>query len=167
MDSRNSPQIKSALPFTVSIVDWAECGGALSQVRFEVFVREQGVPPEIELDVNDANPTYCVHAAALDDEHQTIATGRLLLDSKLARVGGIGHIGRIGRMAVVKRWRGNGVGVALLECLTNEAKRRGYGEVMLYAQTHATAFYFKRGFLSHGGEFVEAGMPHQEMRRKL
>jgi predicted GNAT family N-acyltransferase len=157
-NTQNSPQVKAQSPFNVSIVDWIECGSALSQVRYAVFVREQGVPAEVELDENDANPAHCIHAAAFDADNQVIATGRLVFGGELVR---------IGRMAVLKSWRGNGVGVALLECLAAEAKRRGHRELMLHAQTHATAFYFKHGFLSHGGEFLEASIPHQEMRRAL
>jgi predicted GNAT family N-acyltransferase len=150
--------IRETAPFNVCLVDWAEQGSALSQIRFTVFVREQGVPPEIELDASDADPAHCIHAAAYSEQGQIVATGRLVLD---------GPIPRIGRMAVLKSWRGNGLGMAVLECLASEAKRRGYKEVYLHAQTHATAFYFKRGFVSHGQEFVEAGIPHLEMRRAL
>ena len=55
----------------------------------------------------------------------------------------------------------------MLNALCEEARRRGYEEVMLNAQTHATPFYFKHGFLSHGPEFAEAGIPHQEMRKQI
>lgn len=144
--------------FTVSLVGWNQLGEALSQIRFTVFVREQGVPPEFELDALDADAARCVHAAAIDEGGVVIATARLLLDPPIAR---------IGRMAVLKAWRGRGVGAALLEALCVEAKRRGFDEVVLHSQTHATPFYFKHGFLSHGSEFAEAAIPHLEMRRKL
>lgn len=148
----------SVSTFSVSLVDWQQHGEALSQVRFTVFVREQGVPPEIELDTMDANSGRCVHAMATDADGNVIATGRLILDQPIPRVG---------RMAVLKAWRRQGVGTAILEALCDEAARRGYDEVLLHAQTHATAFYFHHGFLSHGPEFAEAGIPHQEMRRRL
>ncbi len=144
--------------FTVSIADWKQQGEALSQVRFAVFVREQGVPPEFELDALDADAQRCLHVAATDDVGAIIGTARLILDPPIPR---------IGRMAVLKAWRGHGVGAAMLEVLCAEAKNRGHGEVMLHSQTHATPFYFKLGFLSHGSEFVEAAIPHLEMRRKL
>ena len=151
----------NANSFTVSMVDWHLVGAALSQVRFTVFVREQGVPPEIELDELDANPEKCLHAAAHDDDGNIIGTGRLILEQST------GHFARIGRMAVLKKWRGAGVGAAMLDALCDEAKRRGYGQATIHAQTHAAPFYFKRGFLSHGSEFAEAGIPHLEMRRAL
>jgi predicted GNAT family N-acyltransferase len=154
----SSPRMDQVSTFTVSLASWQQLGEALSQVRFSVFVREQGVPPEIEMDGLDGDAARCVHAAATDSSNVVIATGRLVLDPPVPR---------IGRMAVLKTWRGNGVGVALLETLCEEARRRGFGEVRLHAQTHAAPFYFKRGFLSHGSEFVEAAIPHLEMRRKL
>lgn len=144
--------------YSVSIANWQQIGAALSQVRFTVFVREQGVPPEIELDELDADLDKCVHAAAHDDDGNVIATARLIVEEPIPR---------IGRMAVLKAWRGTGVGGTLLETLCVEAKNKGFQQVLVHAQTHAAPFYFKRGFLSHGSEFAEAGIPHLEMRRAL
>lgn len=141
--------------FVVEICNWSEEHEALAKVRYVVFVEEQMVPVEIEQDALD--PTS-VHAVARDGGGTVIGTGRLILD---------GALPRIGRMAVLKPWRRGGVGAAILDTLCNEARRRGYREVMLNAQTHATPFYFKHGFLSHGPEFSEAGIPHQEMRKKI
>jgi predicted GNAT family N-acyltransferase len=142
-------------PYTVEICDWSQQQAALAQIRFAVFVEEQKVPPEIELDDLDA---VAIHAMARDAGGKVIGTGRLILQAPIPR---------IGRMAVLKMCRHAGVGAAILELLCQEAKRRGYAEVMLNAQTHATAFYFKYGFLSYGAEFSEAGIPHQEMRKKI
>jgi predicted GNAT family N-acyltransferase len=144
--------------FTVIAADWSRDHETLSQIRFNVFVREQGVPPEIELDAIDADSALVVHAIAYDAESQPIGTGRLILE---------GAAPRIGRMAVLRQWRGSGVGKAILDLLCDEAKSRGYAAVLLHSQTHATPFYYKQGFLSHGDVFTEAGIPHQEMRRAL
>ena len=142
-------------PFTVEICDWSQQRAALAKIRYTVFVEEQKVPPEIERDDMDA---VSVHAIAQDSIGNVIGTGRLILQSPLPR---------IGRMAVIKPWRRAGVGAAILDLLCRDAKRRGYDEVMLNAQTHATPFYFRHGFLSHGPEFAEAGIPHQEMRKRV
>lgn len=142
-------------PFKVEICNWSQQRDALASIRFTVFVDEQKVPPEIELDDMDA---VAVHAMAQDAAGNVVGTGRLILQTPLPR---------IGRMAVLKPWRQAGVGAAILNLLCHEARQRGYAEVMLNAQTHATAFYFKHGFLSHGAEFAEAGIPHQEMRKKI
>ena len=141
--------------FTVEICEWAQQHDALAGIRHAVFVEEQKVPAEIELDDMDA---VSVHAMARDASGNVVGTGRLILQSPLPR---------IGRMAVLKPWRRHGVGAAILELLCAEARRRGYSEVMLNSQTHATPFYFRHGFLSHGAEFAEAGIPHQEMRKKI
>ena len=142
-------------PYTVEICDWSMQHAALASIRYTVFVEEHMVPPEIERDDMDA---VAVHAIARDSSENAIGTGRLILQLPLPR---------IGRMAVLKPWRRAGIGAAILELLCRDAKRRGYSEVMLNAQTHVTAFYFKHGFLSYSPEFTEAGIPHQEMRKKI
>ena len=144
--------------YSISLAEWHVDYAALSQIRFTVFVREQGVPPELELDEADANASLVVHAVARDADGNAIATARMLLDSSAPRVG---------RMAVLRQWRGHGVGKALLDFFCKYAKQHGYQTVRLNSQTHATPFYYKQGFLSHGSEFIEAGIPHLEMRRNL
>ena len=155
-----SPPTDSALlrSFTTQLVSWQCAHQELTEIRMTVFVHEQSVPPEIEIDPLDADAAKVVHVVARDALQRAIATGRLLLDREFPR---------IGRMAVLKPWRGAGVGAAMLELLCEEAKRRGHREVHLNAQSHATAFYYHHGFLSHGVEFVEAGIAHQAMRRAL
>ncbi len=144
--------------FTVALAQWARDQQILSQIRFTVFVREQGVPPELEIDDADADEASVVHVVALDGSGNAVGTGRMLIN---------GRVPRIGRMAVLKAWRGSGVGAAILKFLCEEARRRGYTQATLHSQTHATPFYYKQGFISHGDEFTEAGIPHLEMRRAL
>jgi predicted GNAT family N-acyltransferase len=135
----------------IEILSWENARALAAPIRFAVFVEEQGVPPEIELDDMDA---ACLHAVAFAEE-KPIGTGRLLPD------------GHIGRMAVLKQWRGRGVGSRLLRALVDEARRRGDREVALSAQVHAVAFYRAHGFMEQGGEYLEAGIRHQAMRRPL
>lgn len=138
-------------PLRVIITDWQNHEATLCAIRYAVFVEEQGVPVEIELDEWDAS---VVHALAYDGE-QPVGTGRLLPD------------GRIGRMAVLKEARGQGVGVALLNALLGAAKNAGLVQVTLHAQTHAIGFYQKLGFEAYGDEFDDAGIPHRAMRREI
>ena len=84
-----------------------------------------------------------------------IGTGRLKPDCS------------IGRMAVVKEWRGRGVGAAILDTLLAYAEKEGCGLVRLHAQTHALQFYARRGFKAIGGEFEEAGIPHRVMELRF
>ena len=75
--------------------------------------------------------------------------------------------GCIGRMAVLKPWRGRGLGSAILEALVGAARARGDQEVVLSAQTHALEFYRLHGFEPRGEVYLEAGIEHQEMRCSL
>ncbi len=135
----------------IDLLPWASARAHAAPIRFAVFVEEQGVPRDIELDEMDA---ACVHAVAFEGD-KPIATGRLLPD------------GHIGRLAVLKPWRGRGIGSRILERLIEEARARGDGEVALSAQVHAAGFYRAHGFTEEGGEYMEAGIAHQAMRRAL
>ena len=134
---------------TIRLGDWATLGQDATAIRFEVFVDEQKVPAEIELDDMDA---VCLHAVAYDEAGKAIGTGRLLPD------------GHIGRMAVRQPGRGTGVGGAILTLLMEKARERGDAAVVLNAQTVAAPFYARHGFVQQGEQFEEAGIAHVEMR---
>jgi predicted GNAT family N-acyltransferase len=135
----------------IELMSWEQARAHASPVRFAVFVEEQGVPREIELDEQDP---LSVHAVVYEDG-KPVATGRLLPD------------GHIGRMAVLKEWRGRGLGALVLQRLMDRARERGDREVALSAQAHAVPFYRAQGFIPEGGEYLEAGIRHQAMRRVL
>lgn len=136
----------------VRVGDWPLLGAAARQVRLKVFVEEQGIAPELELDERDAT---AVHAVAFDAAGQPVATGRLLPDA------------HIGRMAVLPDVRGQGVGAAILRALMAIAATRGDAQVRLHAQRSAIGFYAKEGFVAEGEEYMEAGIPHRTMRRQV
>jgi predicted GNAT family N-acyltransferase len=131
---------------------WIDLREEAAPIRYAVFVDEQKVPAEIELDDWDA---LSLHALALDAQGRVLGTGRLLPD------------GHIGRMAVLQSARGQGVGSALLRALLQAARARGDREVVLSAQTHAMPFYEKAGFIAEGDEYDDAGIPHRQMRRRM
>jgi len=133
---------------TIRYGDWSALRADAQTIRLEVFVQEQHVPAELEMDDKDA---VCLHAVAYDAHGTPIATGRLLPD------------GHIGRMAVRKPHRGSGIGGLLLQGLMAQAKARGDQSVVLSAQTHAAPFYLRHGFVKQGDEFFEAGIAHIEM----
>jgi predicted GNAT family N-acyltransferase len=135
----------------IELVSWERARAQASAIRLAVFVEEQGVPREIEMDEIDAQ---CLHALAFEDG-AAVGTGRLLPD------------GHIGRMAILKPWRGRGIGSAILGSLIEAARRRGDREVMLSAQVHAVAFYRAHGFRPEGAVYQEAGIAHQVMIRVL
>lgn len=141
-----------ASALTVRLVDWHAQRTELRAIRSAVFIEEQGVPEELEWDEVDAR---CRHVLAFSPEDAPIGTGRLLPD------------GNIGRMAVLKAWRGRGVGSAILGVLLSLARKEGFDTVRLHAQTHAVGFYAKHGFAVTGDEFMEAGIPHRAMTLRL
>ena len=135
----------------IELMPWESARAQASAIRLAVFVEEQGVPREIEMDEIDAQ---CVHALAFE-EGTAVGTGRLLPD------------GHIGRMAILKPWRGRGIGSAILHRLIEAARRRGDRGVMLSAQVHAVEFYRAHGFETEGEVYEEAGIAHQAMIRAL
>ena len=138
--------------FRVRRVDWREACATLTRIRTTVFVGEQNVPPELEMDGRDGD---CTHALAETAAGEPVGTGRLMPD------------GRIGRMAVLAAWRGRGIGAAMLAALMDEARRQGFRETYLHAQTHARDFYARHGYVVEGDEYLEAGIPHVGMRARL
>jgi len=142
----------AAGPFRVTVADYADAFGDLRAVREAVFVREQRVPVELELDALDPRSR---HVLARDRDGRAIGTARLTPD------------GRIGRMAVLREWRGSGVGSALLHALLRQARADGRDGVALNAQVEAIPFYARHGFVAHGERFMEAGIEHQAMRLRF
>lgn len=138
--------------FHLRLARWPEDMNPIREVRTEVFIEEQDVSQEEEWDGLD---DQCLHVLALDDNDDPVGTARLLPE------------GKIGRMAVLKPWRGKGVGAAMLELLMQEAESRGFAVVRLAAQVHAMPFYEKFGFTAYGEEFMDAGIPHYWMKASL
>lgn len=135
----------------IRLADWDRDREVIRAIRSEVFIGEQDVPPDIEWDGRDGE---CLHVLAETSNRDVIGTGRLHKS------------GKIGRMAVLRPWRGKGVGSALLTRLLEEACQRRIDEVYLHAQSHALDFYRRAGFETEGEEFMEADIPHRLMRRQ-
>ena len=131
---------------------WATESDTISAIRRTVFALEQGVPIEIELDGLDPS---CKHALALLPDGRAVGTARIRED---------GHIGRI---AVLVDWRRRGIGARLVEHMTLWAVARELQSVDLDSQEHAIGFYERLGFAVSGETFVEAGIPHRNMVRRL
>ena len=136
----------------VRVASWENDSGALRAIREMVFIREQGVPPELEWDELDA---ACLHLLAVDPAGNPAGTARL------------SPKGKIGRMAVLKECRGKGMGNMLMQRLLAEAQNMQIQQVALNAQMQAIDFYKKFGFMVAGEEFMEAGIPHVRMVLQL
>ncbi len=138
--------------FMVRDACWQDDAAKLARVRERVFIGEQKVPPDLEWDGLDP---ACAHVLAETSDGDAIATGRL------------SSHGRIGRMAVLREWRGKGVGSAVLDALLIQARNQGFTTIYLHAQMHAQRFYERHGFETVGAPFDEAGIPHIEMIKRL
>jgi len=134
----------------VSKALWSEDSEALVKLRTEVFVDEQQVPSEIEVDGKDAD---CEHVKAVL-HGKFVGTGRLLPS------------GFIGRMCVLRQFRGQGIGTIMLHKLIELARQEKYSQVQLNSQTNAIAFYQNNGFVVDSDEFLEAGIRHRRMTLK-
>ena len=127
----------------------------LRALRLDVFVKEQGVPRELELDALDAT---AIHAVATEGG-AVVATGRLILTAS--------GEAQIGRMAVRQSARRRGIGGQILRLLEAEATNSGVTQVELHAQRYVSAFYRRHGYAEEGDPFVEAGIEHVLMRKTL
>jgi predicted GNAT family N-acyltransferase len=136
----------TSAPCRIGLVNWRDASTQLSAIRRQIFIEEQGVPADLEWDGLDAT---AMHAKATSLTGETIGTARLLPG------------GQIGRMAVLREWRGLGVGTAMLQRLIACAPEKE--RLFLNAQTSAESFYRRNGFEPEGEIFMEAGIPHIRM----
>ena len=120
-------------------------------IRYEVFVDEQNVPEELEIDGLDGEAK---HVLAFVDG-VPIGTGRILID---------GHIGRV---AVLKNYRGLGIGKSIMKDLIKCAQDTNLEKVWLSSQWHAHSFYLDLDFVCVGEIYKEAGIDHIKMHRAL
>lgn len=136
--------------------DWNTLGRDAARLRTAVFVREQGIPADVEADALDASAR---HAVLYNRLGQPVATGRLLQQAP--------GVGRIGRMAVDRSVRGAQWGRVLLAALLEAARARGDTQVQLHAQCSAQGFYERAGFTVAGAPYEEAGLAHVLMTQAL
>jgi predicted GNAT family N-acyltransferase len=129
------------------IMRWEDAKPLAYPIRLAVFIHEQQVPEELELD--DDDPTAW-HAVVFQDG-QAIATGRLLSN------------GKIGRLAVLQQYRAQGVGSHLLQSIVKFGQQQKINQFFLHAQTSAISFYEQLGFKAIGPVFNEAGIDHIKM----
>jgi predicted GNAT family N-acyltransferase len=136
---------------SVNILPWEQAQSQAYPIRLAVFVKEQGVPEELELDEEDPLAWHAI--AKLDG--QAIGTARLQKD------------GKIGRMAVIQAYRRQGVASAMMNVLLKFGRQHGINQFYLHAQIEALPFYERFGFVANGPVFNEAGIAHQIMRKVI
>lgn len=139
---------------SVRVVTRSEERDRAFSIRRSVFQDEQGVPAEEEFDADDER---AVHVLA-EIGGTPAGTGRIVFHLDYAK---------IGRMAVLKEWRRQGVGRALVDELIRIAAAEHTARLVLHAQVQAIPFYAALGFRIVSGEFEEAGIPHRRMERRI
>ncbi|WP_210530046.1 GNAT family N-acetyltransferase [Rubellimicrobium arenae] len=124
------------------------------RLRRTVFIEEQAVPEDLEVDGLDPD---AIHLLAWGDGHP-LGTARLLVK---------GDTGKIGRVCVLPEARGLGLGAALIRAAVEELGALGLARAKLGSQTHAIPFYERLGFVAEGPVYDDAGIPHRDMVRTL
>ena len=119
-------------------------------LRRTVFIEEQAVPEDLEVDGLDPEALHLL--ASFDG--RPVGTARMLLK---------GDTGKIGRVCVLPELRGQGIGQALIRAAVEELRARGLGRAKLGSQVHAIPFYEALGFVAEGPVFDDAGIPHRDM----
>lgn len=119
-------------------------------IRIRVFVQEQRVPAQIELDRDDQRAAHLLATIG----GKAVGTARVVMKHGDAK---------IGRMAVLKSYRRKGIGAALLKRAIALTKRSRTRRVYLNAQLSVIGFYQRTGFRAIGRVFTEAGIPHRKM----
>ena len=137
------------------LVTGAEELKAAFEVRKQVFVEEQGIAEELELDGHDGEALHIV----VQNGERTIGTTRVLFPAP--------GQAKIERMAVLKPYRHQGIGSGIISFLDEELKSRQVEQMVLHAQYPAVNFYKSCGFEESGPPFWEAGIKHIKMARQL
>ena len=127
---------------------------ASCQVRLDVFVAEQGVPAELELDEWDQKAH---HFIALDAD-KVVATLRIILQDDTAK---------LGRLAVLKTFRRQGIATQLMHHAMQFCQQQGIHSITLDSQVSVQDFYTKMGYQTVGDIFADAGIPHITMVQNI
>lgn len=132
----------------IKMVDFTSHYEELKKIRTLVFIEEQNVPKELEWDEFDKDS---LHFIAYYNS-KPVGTARLLTD------------GHIGRMAILKEFRNRKIGKNMLKYVLNVAKAKSMIKIELSAQEHAIGFYIKQGFDVISDVYLDAGIPHYDMK---
>lgn len=125
----------------------------IRKIRDEVFLVEQQISREDEVDDRDI---VCEHALAFIDS-QPVGTGRIDVEKG----------GKIGRVAVLREFRRQGVGSAIMQAFEEFAQESGLPKIWFHAQLTAVPFYLQLGYGKAGPEFEEANIIHIKMEKNF
>lgn len=142
---------KAIQSYAIEELDW-RAAAEVAGIRTQVFIIEQAVTQELEWDGLDEN---ALHLLATDLDKLPVGCARILSN------------GVISRMAVLENHRGKGIGRALLRRAIECCHQHGWHEITLSAQTHALEFYQREGFTICSEEYLDADIPHRDMKLNL
>lgn len=134
----------------VEIVKWIDSHTQLKNIREKVFIQEQKVTPELEWDGMDEK---AIHFLVFKDEEAIGCARAIVIKSQM----------QLGRMAVLKEYRGQGVGSTLIEKAIVTAKLKQLSSIQISAQCNAINFYVKFGFEVMGDTYLDAEILHRDM----
>jgi predicted GNAT family N-acyltransferase len=135
----------------IEIVKWIDDYVSLSMIREKVFIEEQKVTPQLEWDGMDEK---AIHFLVYKAEKAIGCARALVIENHM----------QLGRMAVLKECRGEGIGSALIEKAVITAKLNQLSAIDISAQCHAIDFYKKFGFKLTSDIYLDADIPHRDMR---
>lgn len=126
-------------------------------IRKKVFVEEQGVPLEDEFDQFDTLEADCKHILVYYND-EGVGTGRVRF---------IDNVGKLERICILQPYRKFGLGKVIIQTLETISLEKGMSSVKLHGQTQAEGFYKKLGYDTSSDVFLEDGIPHVQMKKKL
>jgi predicted GNAT family N-acyltransferase len=132
--------------------DWQQARA----IREQVFVDEQGCPPDKEWDGHDETSRHIL--GWVEDEAVATARWRAVPDGEAV-------VAKLERIAVLPRHRGQCYGTQLVQALLDDARRAGFSTFLVHAQTHLQGWYEELDFEARGDSFEEAGIRHVAMIR--
>ena len=158
MPKRTGMEPRREHDFEAAPVTTAEEREAIFALRMQVFVEEQGVPPEEELDLYDMTATHLL-ARRFDVPSEIVGTARLIDKGAGQAV--------VGRVAVHRDYRGLGVGALLMRYAETVALAQGFARLDLGAQCYAIPFYEKLGYTAEGDIYLDCAIEHRHMYKIL
>lgn len=124
-------------------------------IRYEVFIDEQHVPEELEIDDRESTS---IHGVIYRDK-KAVATVRVypIEPNKY----------KVQRVAVVKDYRSQGIGRLLMQEVENKMNSSQDLQLILDSQNYAIPFYERLGYQISSSEFMDAGIPHHTMVKNI
>ncbi len=135
----------------IEIVKWIDEYELLTMIREKVFIEEQEVTSQLEWDGMDKD---AIHFLAFKDKKGVGCARAFVIQNRM----------QLGRMAVLREYRGEGIGSALIETAITLAKLNQLSGIYISAQCHAIDFYKKFGFEVTSDIYLDAEIPHRDMK---